>query len=86
MFVAATVDIVDEEVEVEVATVEVMRTAVIDVEVAAGEGAARSRLSPIPNLGVSTKSEGTTTPMTGDARGGRGEASTLAMRQATSRH
>jgi hypothetical protein len=51
-----------------------------------GEGAFRSTLSPIPYLGVGTKSEGTTTPIIGLARGGIGDANTLLMRQAIRRH
>jgi len=51
-----------------------------------GDGAGLSMLSPIPYVGIAGKSEGTTTPMKGGAREGTGEARTLPMRQATSRH
>ena len=76
-----------EAVDVEVARVVLGTEVVTEVTNGdTGEGAARSMLSPIANLGIAGKSVGTTTPIIGTARGGTGEAKTLPMRQATSRH
>jgi hypothetical protein len=79
---------VEAAVEVEVANV-VLGMGEVVVEGSTGDkgdGAGLSMLSPIPYVGIAGKSEGTTTPLKGGAREGTGEARTLPMMQATSRH